>query len=121
MIGASIVTLALISYSIGMITEQRRKIISKKVIWFLSIGLFLDMTATTCMIIGSTNTPFTFHGFIGYSGLIAMMIDLTFIWKIYLKSGLNSEVTKKVHLYSRFAYIWWVVVYITGSMLIMMK
>ena len=121
MIGASIVTLALISYSIGIITEQRKKKLTNKVLWFLSIGLLLDMSATTCMIIGSSNTPFTFHGFIGYSGLIAMMIDLTLIWRLYIRNGINSEVSKGVHLYSRFAYIWWVIVYITGTLLIMVK
>ena len=121
MIGAGVVTLALLSYSIAIITEQRKTIITKKILTFLTIGVFLDITATICMIIGSQNTPFTFHGFIGYSGLIAMIIDMSLIWKSYFKNGLNSIVNKGLHRYSLIAYIWWVIVYITGSLLIAIK
>lgn len=120
-IGAGVVTLALLSYSIAIITEQRKTIITKKILTFLSIGVFLDITATICMIIGSQNTPFTFHGFIGYSALVAMIIDMSLIWKSYFKNGLNSIVNKGLHRYSLIAYIWWVVVYITGSLLIAIK
>ena len=67
--GSIIVSLALISYSIGVFKERKTKSITKTILAFLSIGLFFDVTATCCMIIGSSNSPFTFHGFIGYTGL----------------------------------------------------
>ncbi len=121
MIGATIVTLALISYSIGVITEQKKHKVVKTVLAFITIGIVLDVTATICMIIGSTNSPFTFHGFLGYSALLVMLIDVVMIWRFYNKNGSDLEVPKKLHRYTLYAYLWWVVAYITGSMLVMIK
>ncbi|MFC2151597.1 hypothetical protein ACFLSE_03645 [Bacteroidota bacterium] len=121
MIGAIIVTLALISYSIGVITEQKNHKVVKNVLLFITLGVILDITATTCMIIGSSNTPFTLHGFLGYSALLAMLIDAILIWKFYKKNDSNTDVPKTLHRYTLLAYLWWVVAYITGSMLVMMK
>jgi len=121
MIGATVVTLALISYSIGVITEQRKHKVLKRVLVFITLGIILDITATICMILGSTNAPFTLHGFLGYSALLAMLIDAILIWQLYKKSGINIEVPKSLHRYTLFAYLWWVIAYITGSMLVMIK
>ncbi len=118
-IGATIVTLALISYSIGIITEQRKKKLIPRVMIFISAGVFLDITATVFMILGSKNSPFTIHGFIGYSALLLMLVELVRIWRVYNTSGTGAEVPRGLHLYSRFAYIWWVVAYITGSLIAM--
>ena len=118
-IGATIVTLALISYSIGIITEQVKKKIIPRVLIFITLGVVLDITATAFMILGSKNSPFTPHGFIGYSALLLMLIELVRIWRAYNKLGMNAVVPKGVHLYSRYAYIWWVVAYITGSLIAM--
>lgn len=121
MIGAVIVTLALISYSIGVITEQKNRRIVKTVLIFVTLGIVLDITATICMILGSSNSPFTIHGFLGYSALIAMLIDVILIWRFYIINGKETTVPKKIHRYTLFAYLWWVIAYITGSMLVMMK
>jgi len=121
MIGSTLVTLALISYSIGIITEQRKKLITQKVLIFLPLGLVLDITATICMIIGSTNSPFTFHGFIGYTGLLAMIIETILAYRFFFNQGSKVTVAKELHLYSRFAYLLWVAVYITGSLLVALK
>jgi uncharacterized repeat protein (TIGR03987 family) len=121
MIGAVVVTLALISYSIGVISEQKKHKLVKSVLLFISVGIVLDITATICMILGSTNFPFTLHGFLGYSALLAMLIDVILIWKFYNKNGSGVEVPKKLHRYTLFAYLWWVIAYITGSMLVMIK
>jgi len=121
MIGAVIVTLALISYSIGVITEQKKHQVVKKVLIFITAGIILDITATAFMIAGSTNSPFTFHGFLGYSALLAMLIDAVFIWNYYKQNGSDKAVSKKLHRYTLVAYLWWVIAYITGSMLVMVK
>ncbi len=118
-IGATIVTLALISYSIGIISEQVKKKMIPRVLIFITLGVVLDITATVFMILGSTNSPFTYHGFIGYSALFVMLIELVRIWRTYNKSGMGADVPKGVHLYSRYAYIWWVIAYITGSLIAM--
>ena len=118
-IGATVVTLALISYSIGILSEQFKRKIIPRVLIFITLGVILDVTATVFMILGSKNSPFTIHGFIGYSALFVMLIELIRIWQAYTKSGMNSEVPKGLHLFSRLAYIWWVVAYITGSLIAM--
>lgn len=118
-IGATVVTLALISYSIGILSEQFKRKLLPRVMIFITLGVALDITATVFMILGSRNSPFTLHGFIGYSALLIMMIELIKIWQTYRKSGIRSEVPKALHLFSRFAYIWWVVAYITGSLIAM--
>lgn len=118
-VGSVIVTFALISYLVSIITEQLKKIITKRVLTFLTLGLTLDISATVCMIIGSPNSPFTFHGFVGYSALFIMIIETTLIWRLFLSAGYGVAVPGKLHIFSRIALIWWVAAYITGSMLAM--
>ena len=118
MIGAFLVTFALLSYGVGSISLQRFKMVSKGVLWFLSVGILLDIIAIVCMIIGSQNTPFTIHGFFGYSALLVMFIDVIFVWKEYRKSGLNAVINKPLHVYAKLSYGWWVIAYITGSLLV---
>jgi uncharacterized repeat protein (TIGR03987 family) len=119
--GSIIVTLALAFYSIGILSEQVQKKITKRILLFLTAGIVSDFAATILMILGSTNSPFTFHGFIGYSALLVMVIDASLIWRSYLKNGPGSTPTRSLHLYSRYAYSWWVIVYITGGLLVILK
>jgi len=118
LIGTTIVVFALAAYSVAIITEQRKKIISKKVLTFLTIGVLLDITATTFMILGSSKGAFTLHGFIGYSSLIAMFIDAVLIWRTKSFKGFGCKVPGKLHIYSRYAYTWWVIAFITGGLLV---
>lgn len=120
-VGTSIVIFALASYSIAIITEQRKKIVSKTVLTFLTLGVLLDITATTFMILGSSKGGFTTHGIIGYSSLLAMFIDAVLLWRLKLKSGINAGVPKKLHMYSRYAYVWWVMAFITGGLLVALR
>jgi hypothetical protein len=119
--GTRIVILALLSYSVAIITEQRGQIVSKIVLIFLSLGIILDVTATIFMIVGSQNTPFTLHGILGYSSLTGMLIDTILIWRHRIVHGPKNKVSKKLHLYSRFAYIWWILAFITGGALVLFR
>lgn len=121
LIGSFIVTLALIAYSIGVITEQRKKIITWRTLIFLTIGLCFDITGTVCMLIGSTNNPFTYHGFIGYSALLGMLMDTLLMWRLKYRSGIFASVSSTIHKYSRTAYAWWIFAYISGFMMAMNK
>jgi len=120
-LGTSIVFFALLAYSIGIITEQRIAIISRRVIIFLTLGVLFDITATIFMIIGSDKGGFTLHGFIGYSSLLGMLLDATFMWIRVAKEGINAQVPHRLHLYSRYAYIWWILAFITGGLLVLFK
>lgn len=119
--GTTIVFFALASYSIAIITEQRKKKIISRVLTFLTLGVLLDITATTFMILGSKNGALTPHGFIGYSSLLGMFIDAVLIWRLKLKNGTGADVPKGLHMYSRYAYIWWVLAFISGALLVAIK
>jgi uncharacterized repeat protein (TIGR03987 family) len=120
-IGTSIVNLALIAYSIGVLSEQKNKIVSLFSISFITTGVVFDIIATVCMIMGSTHTALSSHGLFGYSALLLMLIDCILLWKYRILKGTAEKVSKSLHLYSRFAYIWWVVAYLTGAVLIAIR
>ncbi len=119
-IGTTIVVLALLSYSIAIITEQRKKILRRRILVFLTLGVALDITATIFMILGSSKGGLTLHGFIGYSSLLGMFIDAVLIWRLKIKKGAYCPVPDGIHKYSRYAYIWWVLAFITGGILVML-
>jgi hypothetical protein len=121
MIGAGIVIFALLSYSLAIITEQRKKLVTSFVLRFLTAGLVLDVTATIFMIIGSTKTAFSLHGILGYSALAFMLTDTILIWRFYLADKMDDTVPRGLHLYSRIAYVWWVVAFFTGLLLVVLR
>jgi len=118
MIGTTIVNVALIMYTLFIFQEFKHRKLSRKLLSFLTIGVILDFTATICMIIGSSKGIFTLHGVIGYSSLMAMIIDAILIWNQKRKVAFDSEISRTVHLYSVVAYGWWVTAYITGAILV---
>ncbi len=118
-IGTTIVTFALISYSIAIKSENENRRIIPRVLVFITLGVALDITATIFLILGSGNSALTFHGFFAYSALFLMLIALVKIWQAYSKSGTRGDITKGLHLYTRFAYLWWVVAYFLSSLNVM--
>lgn len=118
LIGAFVITLALLSYGIGSISIQHFKLATRGVLFFLTLGVLLDIAAIIFMISGSNRGVFSFHGIIGYSATLTMVIDMALIWRCYFRNGLDSIIDKSVLLYSKIAYGWWLIVYITGSLLI---
>ncbi|MCU0472993.1 MAG: hypothetical protein MUC93_06460 [Bacteroidales bacterium] len=118
MIGSAVVTIALVFYSIGFTKEKQRQLVTFKVLFFYTIGITLDITATIFMIIGSSSGMLTFHGFIGYSSLLGMFTDTFLLFRHYLKEGPEKNVSRQLHLYSRIAYTWWIIAYITGGLLV---
>jgi hypothetical protein len=120
-LATTIVNLALVCYSIAIITEQVRHSISSRVMVFLSIGLMFDITATILMIIGSENPAFTLHGLLGYSSLTGMLVDAVLLWRLRLRNGIKSKVPKNLHWYTRIAYTWWIFAYITGALIVILK
>jgi uncharacterized repeat protein (TIGR03987 family) len=112
--GSSIVTLALISYTISFFKFHRKKSITSTILTFQTTGLIFDVTATTLMIIGSENSPFTLHGMLGYSALTIMIVDTSIFW-----SRRRAKEHKSLLTYSTIAWIWWILAYITGSIIAM--
>jgi len=120
-IGSMVVMVALVFYSIGFVKEQRRKLVTSRVLLFFTIGVLLDITATTLMILGSSKGGLTIHGIIGYSSLLGMSIDTFLLWRHNLKQIPGKEVGAHLHIYSRFAYGWWVIAFITGGVLVAIR
>jgi hypothetical protein len=116
--GSVIVTLALIFYSIGFAKERKQKIVSPNILFFYTMGVSLDITATIFMIIGSSKGLVTIHGLIGYSSLLGMLIDTILLWRYNITHGAGQLVSKGLHLYSRISFIWWIIAYITGGLLV---
>jgi hypothetical protein len=117
--GAVMVTMALVSYSIAISSEQIKRKIIRRVMIFITLGVLLDISATVFMILGSRNSPFTVHGIIGYSALSVMLVEGSLLWSLYRRKGIGTDVPFRLHRYSLMAYIWWVVAYITGSIIAM--
>lgn len=115
----TIVNLALVFYTIGIVKEQRCRRVTPGVLAFLTAAVLFDIAATTCMILGSRRliTP---HGFLGYSALLAMLADTVMLWRHHRRCG-SGTVPPGLHLYSRFAYIWWLVAYLTGAVMVAMS
>lgn len=120
-IGTVIVHLALFSYGIGIVAEQLKHRVTKFILVFLGLGLFFDIAATACMIIGSGKGFISQHGLLGYSCLLAMAVDTALVLRHRMKYG-DREVPRSLHLLSRYAYVWWVLgAYITGSLLVFFR
>ncbi len=119
--GISIVNLALVFYSVAILTQLRKRKLSSRVLVFLSLGLVFDITATICMILGSDEGPVTLHGFIGYSSLLGMMTDALFTFRKVRKNGLGVPVEKRFNRWSTTAWLYWIAAYITGALIIMMR
>jgi EamA domain-containing membrane protein RarD len=113
-----VVTAALVCYSIAIITEQRKGAVSRFVLVFLTLGIILDISSTALMILGSDNIPLTVHGFLGYSALTVMLVDTVLIWRHWLKHG-TAKLSRRLNLYTRAAYGWWVIAYIAGAIISM--
>jgi hypothetical protein len=119
--GITIVNIALISYSVAIFSEQRKRNITNKVLIFLSLGVVFDIASTVCMVIGSSHTAFSSHGILGYSSLLGMLIDSILLWRFRIKNDIFIQINKNLHIYSRFAYIWWVFAYITGIIIVALR
>jgi hypothetical protein len=115
--GTIIVTGALVAYTLFIFTKQKKGVLTSLVLTLLTVGLFLDITATIVMIIGSQNIPITPHGILGYSALTAMLVDTILIWRHWRSDRKSEPLSKGLQRYTWIAYSWWVLAYIAGGLL----
>ncbi|MFN8586224.1 MAG: hypothetical protein U0704_00345 [Candidatus Eisenbacteria bacterium] len=112
------VTLALLFYSLGTWQAQRTRRAGPGARGFLTAGLTLDVVATALMIVATGSFSATLHGWLGYSALVLMLVDVVLLWRHAARAP-GSEMPNGLHLYSRWAYAYWVVAYFTGAALVM--
>ncbi len=121
LVGTRIVVVALVAYLTAGVLIHKKKTAANIVLFFQSFGLFFDVAATVLMILGSTNTPFSVHGFIGYSSLVGMVIKTILLWKFRMQKGKESQVSKGFQLYSKLALAWWVTAFVVGALIVFLK
>lgn len=122
LIGVVFVHLALIFYTIFIIKEFRIQKTTNSIVFFLIAAVIFDIIATSSMMIGSTaETYFTVHGILGYIGLTAMIVDAILVVKHRINKGAEALVSKGLNTYTKLAYAWWIVAFITGVMVAMNK
>jgi hypothetical protein len=113
-VGIFFVHFALIFYTLFILFESKRQRADNLVLLLITFAVLFDITATACMMIGTTRTYFTFHGIIGYIGLLLMIIDFILLLRYRRKFGTETLISKPLYLYSKIAYFWWLAAFITG-------
>jgi hypothetical protein len=113
-VGIFFVHFALIFYTLFILFESKRQRTDNLVLLLISFAVLFDITATACMMIGTTRTYFTFHGIMGYIGLLLMIIDFILLIRYRIKFGAETLITKQLYVYSKIAYFWWIIAFVTG-------
>ena len=117
--GVSIVVLALACYTIGTALHQREHRVTRRVMRFLLAGLVFDIVATACMIMGTQSEGVTLHAVLGFSALAGMLVETVLAWRHRTAHG-EQPVSDRMAMYSRIAYAYWVIAFISGGMLVAM-
>jgi len=112
--GIILVQLALLFYTLFYIVESKKQKTTNLLLFFITLAVIFDISATTCMMLGTTRTYFTFHGIIGYIGLLLMLVDFVLLWKYRIKFGMDTLISKSLNSYSKIAYYWWLIAFFTG-------
>ena len=120
-IGAFVITLSFLAYGIGSISLVRFRIVGRIVVAFLSLGVVLDIVAIGLMMLGSKGTPFTFHGFLGATAFFVMLVDTVWSWRMYFTHGRDCRALKSHIIYTKAAYLFWVLAYFTGSLIVIWR
>jgi len=113
-VGIFFVHFALIFYTLFILFESKKQRATNIVLLLIIFAVLFDITATACMMIGTTRTYFTFHGIIGYIGLLLMIIDFILLLKYRIKFGTETLISRPLYVYSKIAYFWWLAAFITG-------
>ena len=116
LLAVTIVTFALLCYTVGTVAQQRRRRITGPVLGFLTVGLVLDVVATIFMILGSGKL-LSLHGLLGYTALGGMLVEVWVAWRWRGRHG-EAPITGGMRHYSRLAYGYWVVAFISGGLLV---
>jgi len=120
MAAVTTVTAALAFYTAGTVAEQRARRATGAVRLLLAAGVACDVVATVLMVVATGRFALTVHGVLGYSALAAMLVDTVLLWRHAARAP-GAEVPAGLHRYSRIAYAYWVVAFVTGAALVAMQ
>jgi len=119
LIAVTIVTLALLAYTVGTVAQQRSRRVTRSAVGFLTVGVILDVVATVFMILGSGKL-LSLHGLLGYSALAGMMAEVVIAWRWRTRQH-EAPITGGMALYSKVAYGYWVLAFLSGGLLVGMS
>lgn len=115
--GVVFIWIALILYTVFITKAHKHRRATKGVARFILAAVIFDISATACMMIGATERHFTFHGVLGYTALVVMVIDATFIWKHKRKYGSEVPFSDALNRNSKLGYILWLLAFTTGMVM----
>lgn len=119
--GIVLVNLALVAYTVAFFRIMRGKRPTSWALATLSVGVSLDILSTTFMVTGSSHTFFSTHGLLGYSALLAMLVDCFLLWNFRVRNDSHTAIPLRLHRYTRMAYIWWLVAYVAGVAIVAVR
>ncbi len=120
------ITLALTFYTIGVFSERKAKVLNKNHLIMFYLGLICDTTGTLMMrriaqtsTMGISTTALTIHGITGTLAILLMLFHAAWAtWVIY-KNDKEKQVI--FHKFSIFVWCIWLIPYVIGAMIGMMK
>lgn len=116
LIGALFATTALVLYLVGTSSLVIRNRISSRALHVLTFAVCCDVIATLSFIMqAGTPLPRGWHGWIGYSALALMIVNLYLI-RTYAKDTHALTPKRYMRVLSGCAMVWWIIAYITGVM-----
>ena len=115
--GVILIHVALVLYSIFFYKERKYKRATNGLLIFITLAVSFDISATTCMMIGTAKEYFTLHGTLGYTALAIMIIDAILIWKHKIKYGSEAQFSANLNRYTLYGYILWLIAFATGEYL----
>ena len=113
--GVILIHIAAVLYTIFIFKEFKYKRAVHGVTRFITAAVIFDVSATVCMMIGTTETYFTTHGILGYTALTVMVTDAILIWRHRAKHGPDVPFSKALHRVSLYGYMLWVLAFATGE------
>lgn len=112
MYSASIITMALLFYSIGVWSERYSGVLKTWHLYFFWLGLICDTTGTGMMMDNFGNIVLNLHTITGFSGIFLMVIHTVWATVVIIK---NDTVKKsQFHRFSLFVWSFWLISYISG-------
>ncbi|WP_302396760.1 hypothetical protein [Eggerthella sinensis] len=113
MIGALLATTALVLYTVGILMSVITGKVKRRNVIMQTVAVVCDAIATVCMMIQAGGLiPADFHGWIGYTALALMVVDLGFV----MSHREDGKATGPMRVYAAVALVFWIVSYSLGFM-----
>lgn len=113
MIGALLATTALVLYVVGISMSVITGKIKRRNVIMQTVAVVCDAIATICMMIQAGGLiPADFHGWVGYTALVLMAVDLGFV----VRHREDGKATGPMRVYASIVLVFWIVSYSLGFM-----